>query len=108
MMTSPVAVKNATGLPAQCAVAQAATVNISDHEFFLDGSHALDDLSVPGRSARTVAGFLLFDAVRARAMCLSILCCVAGRPHRFNAACTRQFRNHGTRRNFISEPPFSW
>src|ERR1044072_4090702 len=71
-MTSPVTVRNATGLPAQCAVAQAATVNISDQLFFFVGSHAPDDLSTFGRRARTVAGFLLFDVVRARAMCLSI------------------------------------
>ena len=106
MLFRSVAVRNATGFPAQCAVAQAATVNISDQVFFFVGSHALDDLSVLGRSARTVTGFLLFDVVRARGMCHSIPC---GRsPHRFNAACARQFRVHATRRNFISGRPFSW
>jgi uncharacterized membrane protein YtjA (UPF0391 family) len=62
-----VAIKNAIGLPVQCAVAQAATVNISDQVLFF-GSHVLDVLSACGCSERTAAGFSLFDVVRARGM----------------------------------------
>jgi hypothetical protein len=80
---------------------------MSDQEFFRDGSHALDDLFALGRSARTVAGLLLFDTVRVRAMSFSVPCCAADRHTASMPASARQFRIHGTHRNFISEPPFS-